>query len=110
MAALASSDAPSEGGRDMRLVIWTDRAGWRRASHIRDGDPDTAAERGVPVPMPDLGLLDCEEVRRDINNHLVDQRLFSWRDVQRQQTGVTNAVKSAIVRRVIQLYKEVNNG
>lgn len=94
----------------MRLVVWTDRAGWKRASWVRDNDPDTAAERGVPVPMPDLGSLDWEEVKKDINNMLVDQRLFTWRDVQRQQTGVTNAVRAAIVRRVVQLYKEVNNG
>jgi len=89
----------------MKLVVWTDRAGYKRAAMLRDGDPESMAEHGLPLSPPDLNEVDWEEVKRELHNQLVDQRLFTWQDVQREQRAVTAAVMSCLHRKVIQLYR-----
>jgi hypothetical protein len=89
----------------MRIVKWTDRNGWLHANYVRDNDPNTAAAQGVPVQMPELELLDCEEVKRDINNYLVEHDCYTWQDVQHKQNAITKAVRRALARRVVQMYK-----
>ena len=89
----------------MRKVIWEDRNGYVRASLIRDGDPDEAAEHGIPVDPPNLDRIDWEEVKRDLHNALVRKGLFTYKDVQRQQRGVTASIISVLRKRVIDIYK-----
>lgn len=89
----------------MKLVRWTDRAGFRRAALLREGDSESMAERGVPLSPPDLNGVEWEEVKRDLHNALVDQGLFTWQDVQREQRAVQAAVTACLHRRVIQLYR-----
>jgi len=89
----------------MRTVIWEDRNGYTRASLVRDGDPDDAAEYGIPVDPPDLNRINWEEVKRDLHNTLVRKRLFTYKDVKRQQRGVTAAIISVLKRRVIEIYR-----
>jgi len=90
----------------MRLVVTTDKGGYLRAALVRDGDPDSMAERGVPFAPPDLNEVDWEGVKRDLHNTLVEQHLFTWADVQRAQSGVASAVRACLHRRVIELYKQ----
>jgi predicted nuclease with TOPRIM domain len=73
---------------------------------LRDGDPESMAEKGIPVMPPDLNGVDWEDVKRELHNALVDQGLFTWQDVQREQRGVTSAVKTCLHRRVIELYRQ----
>ncbi len=89
----------------MRTVIKTDRFGYKRAWLVKDEDPDELAEQGIPLTPPDLDLIEWEEVKKDLNNILVERGLFTWKDVQRSQNGVTSAVLTAVKRRVITLYK-----
>ena len=89
----------------MRTVIWEDRNGYTRASLIRDGDPDEAAEHGIPVDPPNLDRIDWEEVKRDLHNALVQRRLFTHKDVQREQRGITASIISVLKGRVVNLYK-----
>ena len=89
----------------MRKVITTDRFGYKCAWLVKDEDSDELADQGIPLSPPCLGLIEWEEVKRDLNNILVDRGLFTWMDVQRSQNGVTTAVLAAMRKRVITLYK-----
>lgn len=89
----------------MRRVIWEDRNGYTRASLIRDGDPDEAAEHGIPVDPPNLDRIDFEEVKRDLHNELVRRGIFTYKDVQREQRAITASITSVLKKRVVDLYK-----
>ena len=89
----------------MRIVIWTDKHGWKHASKLRDKDPDDMAPSGIPLEPPDVNEIDWEGVKKDLHNQLIDKRLFTWDDVVAQQTGVTAAIQSAIKRRLINFYR-----
>lgn len=90
----------------MRLIKWTDESGYDRLSLVRDSDPDDFAPHGIPVGPPPLDLIDWEAVKRDLHNQLVGREITTWEDVQKNQNGVTNAVRSALVRRVVNLYRQ----
>lgn len=89
----------------MRKVVWIDRRGWKKVSLVRDTDPDTAAPQGLPVGPPDLSEVDCQEVLKEINNRLVDDGLLEIRDLSRQPNAITQAVRAAMVGRIVNAYK-----
>lgn len=89
----------------MRTVEYEDRAGYIRATLIRDDDPDEMAEQGIPLEPPDLELLDWEGIRRDIHNSLVHARLFTWQDVLKKQNAVGGIVARVIKRHIVRLYR-----
>jgi len=112
----------------MRIVTWTDPAGYTRRSLIRNADPDDKApEIGIPVDPPDLDLLDwvgistqfpdlsLAEFKRKLHNRLVQTGLITWKDVQRSQNGLSSAVMFAgrnrellavIKRPLVALYRQ----
>lgn len=89
----------------MKRVIWTNRYGWKYVTLLRDGDPDDAAESGIPIGPPDLNNLDWEGAKKDINNLLVDRDLLTYKDLQRAYTGLSSAVAKPIMKRIIQIFK-----
>jgi len=89
----------------MRKVVWTDRRGWKKVSLVRDTDPDTAAPQGLPAGPPDLSEVDCQEVLKEINNRLVDEGLLEIRDLSRQPNAITQAIRAAMVGRIVSAYK-----
>jgi len=89
----------------MRKVVYEDRNGWLRAALVRDSDPDEAAPMGLPVTGVDIGNLDCEAVKKDINNYLVKSGVFDWSDVQREQNSIARAIKHALHKRVVDLFR-----
>lgn len=91
----------------MRKVEWVDSYGYRRASLLRDDDPDEIRESGVLVGPPNLDRLDWDEIKRDLHNELFKRGLFTWHDVQARQTGVKGAVLAVLRKRVAMLYREV---
>lgn len=93
----------------MRTVIWEDRNGYTRASLVRDGDPDEAAEAGVPIEPPDLDQINWEEVKRDLSNNLVRKGLFTYKDMRNAQNGIRSAVILALHKKVVDLYKRGGN-
>ena len=93
----------------MRTVIWEDRNGYTRASLVRDGDPDEAAEHGIPIEPPDLDQLEWEEGKRDLSNSLVRQGIFTYEDMRNAQNAVKRAVNLALHKKVVDLYRRGGN-
>ena len=93
----------------MRTVIWEDRNEYTRASLVRDGDPDEAAEHGIPIEPPDLDQIEWEEVKRDLYNSLVRQGLFTYEDMRDAQNGIRRAVILALHKKVVDIYKRGGN-
>jgi hypothetical protein len=93
----------------MRRVIWEDRNGYTRASLVRDGDPDGAAEYGVPIEPPDLDKIEWEEVKRDLYNNLVRQGIFTYEDMRNAQNAIRRSVILALHKKVVDLYKRGGN-
>ena len=89
----------------MRQVKWTDEAGYKHLSLVRDGDPDDKAPQGLWQDPPDLHGLDWEVIIREIHNLLVDRGLITWRDVQTSQNGVSAIIRTVLTRQIINLYK-----
>lgn len=90
----------------MREVIWTDEDGYRHRSLVRNEDTDDEAPYGIRKDPPDVGRIDWAGVRRDLHNALVDGGICSWRDVQKLG-GLRGAILSALKRRLVALYREV---
>lgn len=89
----------------MRKVIWIDESGHKRVSLVRDTDPDSMAQAGVPVGPPDINELDWDGIKRELNNLLVDRGLLTYRDVQAAQNGITSSVLAVLKRRIVNLYR-----
>ncbi len=94
----------------MKCVKWTDKNGFNHASMIRDGDSDTLAPYGIPCDPPDLNQMDWEELKKELWNRLVDGNILTWADVQRQQTGLTGALRATFLQRLNTLYRTSPNG
>lgn len=91
----------------MRLVRWYDEDGYLRQSYVRDQDPDSMGPGGMPHEPPDLGQLDWDEIVRELHNLLVERNLITWNDVQSQQNGVSSAIQTVLKRRMVALYRAV---
>lgn len=89
----------------MREVAWMDRHGYKHVSLIRDDMSDDMAEQGIPLEPPKLDKLNWEEVKRDLHNALIDQRLFGWQDVQRAQNALTGILVRVLKRQLVLLYR-----
>jgi hypothetical protein len=96
------------GGREMKLVTWTDNRGYKHRSLVRDGDSEEMGPQGILQDPPNLDELDWEGIKRDLHNSLVDIGLISWRDVQ-EVRGLRGAIISAMKRRLVYLYREAEN-
>lgn len=73
---------------------------------VRNSDPDEAGPQGIPLEPPDVAAeVDWEEVKRELNNQLVQSGLFDWKDVQRKQNAITSILMHIIRRQVVRLFK-----
>lgn len=103
-----------EGSCNLKKVIVEDKHGYLHAYLLRDGDPDSMAEQGVPLEPPDINRIPWEEVKRDLHNMLVKSNLFSHKDVQRKQNAISSLTRTLLKRRIVMLYRldeqEVKNG
>jgi predicted nuclease with TOPRIM domain len=89
----------------MRQEIITDRRGYKRRVMVRDNDSDEMLEYGVPAGPPDMDSLDWERLKREINNALVDNGLFTWDDIQKSSVGL-NAANTVVKRHLSGIYHE----
>lgn len=89
----------------MRTVIITDRFGYKRAYLCTDDMSDDEAEQGIPQTPPDLDLIEWEEVKKHLNNILVDRMIFTYQDVCQARNAVTSASKAVLKTRIVNLYR-----
>lgn len=75
----------------------------RHAAYVNNEVDDPS--QGIPVLMPDIYDLDWDAIILQIHNGLVDNGLFSWADVQRQQTGLSSILRTTLMRHLIALYR-----
>jgi hypothetical protein len=92
----------------MKIIKWTDADGWNHESLVReiDNPQDAIQGRGVKRDPPDIKRLDWEQIKRDLHNILLAKGVVSYADIQQKQTGLNQAVASAIVPKLLELYKE----
>ena len=91
----------------MKLVKWYDDDGFLRHVYARDGDSDELArETGVKHEPPDLSQIDWVGVERELHNLLIERGIITWADVQSQQDGLMNTVKTVMKRNIITLYRQ----
>jgi hypothetical protein len=89
----------------MKRVTWEDQHGYKHVSMVRDSDGVEAGPKGIPVGPPDLELVDWEEVKRNLNNLLVEMDILTYRDIQRQNSGVSTAVRSVLTSQIVNIFK-----
>ena len=89
----------------MRTVIVIDRFGYDRAYLVTDDMSDDEAEQGIPQTPPDLDLIEWEEVKKQLNNILVNRGIFTLADVYNAQNAITSACKSVMKNRIVNLYR-----
>jgi len=90
----------------MRLVTWEDKDGYLRQAWVKDSDPDEMAKSGIRHDVPDLSVIDWDEVQKELHNTLVKRGLITWQDVQDQQSSLGPAVLSILKKRLIALYRQ----
>jgi len=91
----------------MRIVQWEDERGYIRRSMVRDEDPDTFAQAGIPLDPPDLDMIDWDWIKRELHNTLVEYELYNWDDVVKNQNGanIQSALLRVLKRPLINLYR-----
>ena len=90
----------------MRPVEWVDEKGYMRRRLVKDSDPDELGALGFPEEPPDIDQLDWEDVKRTLHNQLMARRIITHKDVQRTQVGATGAVRAALLKPLIALFRE----
>lgn len=90
----------------MRVVIYTDERGIMHRSLIRDQDPDSMAESGIPDDPPDvIGGIDWDSVAVELHNLLIQRGVINWDTAVRMQNGLSSAILSVLKPKVVQLYR-----
>lgn len=92
----------------MRLVQKTDADGRNHLIWVKDIDPDTAI--GINADPPPIDDLDWEAIKRDLHNGLVNNKLMQLSDLQRSDSGLNTIIMMAFKRRLVDLYRSVENG
>jgi hypothetical protein len=87
----------------MKHVIWTDKNGWKHHSLV-ENDSDRP-ELGLPCDPPPVEALDWEEIKKEINNLLVDKGLYSLKDIYGENSGILSVAGSVINKKLLALYK-----
>lgn len=90
----------------MRPIEWTDADGYMRHRLVKDTDPDSLRDKGIPLEPPDINQLDWSAVRRNLHNQLMARGITTYKDIQRAQNGITAAVRAALAQPLIQLFRE----
>jgi hypothetical protein len=72
---------------------------------IRDEDGDEMAEFGLPAGPPDMSEIDCEVMKREINNLLVKNGIFTTEDLNKSTVGL-QVFQTVVKRHVKSMFRE----
>ena len=89
----------------MKTLIVVDRFGYKRAYLCTNDMSEDEAEQGIPQTPPDLDLIEWEEVKKNLNNLLVDRGIFTYADICQAQNAVSSVSKSVLKNRIVSLYR-----
>lgn len=92
----------------MRIIQKIDENGYKHLYYIKDIDLDTA--KGIPADPPNINELDWDAIKREIHNALIDARLIQLQNIRRSNSGLDNILLKPIKRRLIELYRSIENG
>jgi len=90
----------------LKIVNWTDSDGFNHRSLLKDSDHDSLASRGIPQDPPDVRRLDWRAIQRNLHNELLNRGLLTFEDVQERSSEVSAAMRVALLRPLIRLYRE----
>lgn len=91
----------------MKLFTLVDEDGFKRRYQLQDDDDEKdAAEIGLYVGVPEIRNLDWDNLARILHNRLHDMGFFTMDDIEAKQTGLAQALGSALQKQVKTLYKE----
>ena len=89
----------------MKLVTYEDEKGWKHRSLCTDDMLPSQAYQGIPRSPPDVGELDCEALMRELNNALMDCKLFTVADLNKNSGALRSIVLSTFYRPIINLFR-----
>jgi len=89
----------------MKKVLYTDKKGYTKRTLLPNDAGEEDARLGIPFGPPDIDQLDWEAIKREINQAIVRNELFTWEDVQASRFGVEAALL-VLKRALIAAYRE----
>lgn len=88
----------------MKLVVYTDKRGYKHGAMLRDSDDDNHPEIGIPLDPPPIESL-VKECALELHNSLVQRGLFTWEDIQQSQNGLTTTILEVFRRKILDAYR-----
>lgn len=92
----------------MKTVDIYDEQGWLRRYEIRDDMVEFEATAGLPISPPDLTLLNCDEILKELHNMLTERNLITIDDIQRTNTRLSNTILAVMLPKIMNLYKQLS--
>lgn len=95
----------------MRLAEWIDENGYKHLAYVKEGTHlNGNAPVGIGADPPDINRLDWEQIKREIHNQMVEQRLLTWDDIQKHQNALAGIVLGVVRKQIVALYRSINDG
>lgn len=89
----------------MKTVIYQDERGLLHRAQIPDTMNASLAMQGIPLDPPDLAqLLDWDELKRKLQNALIENNLFELKDLQGNDR-LKNVILTVFQRPITDLYR-----
>ena len=87
----------------MKVVTYEDKDGKLHRVLLRDNDPETLAEEGIPFDPPSIEDI-LEKAKIELHNELVRRELFDVKSINQHSGALSSAVKKCITNKIIQRY------
>ena len=89
----------------MKITTIPSSDGFKRAVSIPEESPQSHAKYGIPVGV-DLSELDIPSIIREVNDILINKKIFTMNDIRKHQNSVTKIVTSVVKRHIMRKFKE----
>ena len=89
----------------MKILIYEDTNGKLHRSILRDDDPDSLVDEGIPLDPPNIEDI-LEEAKITLHNELVRKGLFDVKSINDHNGALSSSVKKCITNKIIKRYLE----
>jgi len=76
----------------MKHIIYEDARGFLRRVLVKDNDSVANASRGLPAYLDIEKEVDWEAVKKEVNNVLIQQGVFTWENANSGSVGMQAAI------------------